>query len=129
MCTKIYGCAGFAYDNINKICYLVTKPIVDKLIRSKYRDKYNNNLFICNKIKPLMNSNNIIESTNAHKNNTIYLCKDGIDGFANFKSILDEKITDLKYKNLPIQIKPYKLKQVIWSNTKDLDPEYVNNND
>ncbi len=128
MCSKIYGCIGFAYNDKNKMCYLSTNPIVGDPIGSKYQKEYDENLFFCNKPNPIMNGNDEMQ-VNAHKDNTVYLCKDGMDEFASFKSILDEKITDLKFKNSLIKIKPYKLKQLIWSNTKDLDPNYVNKND
>jgi len=105
-CTKSLGCNGFSYD-MNK-CYLSTNPILGVPDKSKYIDEYNSNYMVCNKPHPIR-YNYMEKNKNALKKNTIYLCKKGENGFASYKSIIDN-IIDLKYNNSPFDFNLYELK-------------------
>jgi hypothetical protein len=119
LCTKTYDCIGFAYNDKTKNCYLGNNPIVGLPDRSYHRDEYNSKFTFCNKPHPIRH--NVDEmKVDAHKNNTIYLCKNGIKNFASFKYIIDNKINDLKYKTSPFNIEPYQLKTINWK--RPLDP-------
>jgi len=124
-CTKVYSCIGFSYDKKNKNCYLANNPIVGTPMDSIYKDEYEPGFIFCNKPDPIRTD---IDSQfkDALAKNTIYACKEGEDGDAGYKSMVDEKVTDLVLKDSKISIKPYKLKQIIWNDyKKDLDPDII----
>ena len=124
-CTKVYGCVGVSYDKQNRNCYLANNPIVGTPIGSIYVDEYQPGFVFCNKPDPIRTDVDI-EFKDALAKNTIYACKEGEDGDAGYKSMVDEKITDLIMKNTKIYVKPYKIKQIVWNDhKKDLDPDTV----
>lgn len=129
MCTKIYNCSGFAYDEDNEKCYLSQNTVITSPMDSIYRDEYNPNFEFCNKPYPIRDTIDE-QQFKALPKNTIYGCQDGDEGIASKQSIINDNIQNLKTQDDIIKVDQYKLKELIWpSFKKDLDPDYVTKDD
>ncbi len=128
MCTKIYGCNGFAYDD-NQKCYLSQSPIIGSPMESLYRNEYDPAFEFCNKPHPIKDE--IDEKLlQALPKNTIYTCQVGDEGVPKYQSILNDNITDVDMKESVISVKKYDLKLLTWPfEKKDIDANYTNIDD
>jgi hypothetical protein len=118
MATKILNCHGFAYDPVNKYCYLSKDEIYYSPEKKAFSNFYNRNFPRCNKLyridDPYYNSrNNIIR-------NATYKCMEKEGGDVIYK-IYDnkEKVKDkINIEKLNLEeIEPYTFVRIEWNGT------------
>jgi len=125
LCSKILGCAGFAYNDNTSKCYVSKTPINPIPLPALYDDEYKTTNTYCNKYMPLQTDFSI--STDMFAENRIYTCyknrNDFLgDFFFNNNQIIDMTNKDRSY----LEATPYELKKLNW---EDITDKYDINND
>jgi len=72
-CKTREGCYAFAFDKNKKICYPSQRILVDRPFYGLYKDLYNPEFAVCNKVKPIEEPSNKIPFTD-RKSNAMYEC-------------------------------------------------------
>uniref|UniRef100_A0A6C0EE84 Apple domain-containing protein n=1 Tax=viral metagenome TaxID=1070528 RepID=A0A6C0EE84_9ZZZZ len=78
ICSSVYKCSGFGYDDKEKKCYISQFPIFGQPIAGLYRNEYKTSQQSCNKIRPIQNADGITDETLVM--NRIYSCADNAIG-------------------------------------------------
>lgn len=131
MCTQVFGCNGFAYDDKTQKCYLSKYPIIQRPVYGLYIDEYESGQQRCNKIYPIKEEDvNISKiTTNQKRLNMLYSCAKDEKNKYNLKKIKDT-ISDFTIKGIDdIPYEDYELDYLTWPvNKKDLYAEDIINN-
>jgi hypothetical protein len=122
LCTKTYGCAGFAYDNANKKCYLSKNPILGRPGNSIYTGEYNSSFTRCNKRGKLDEGD--VEDEETRLTNALYMCADGEGSTYDPKLVVNGAYQEIP-ENMTVQIDPYNLHSIEWPEQKrDIEVKY-----
>lgn len=121
MCTKIFGCSGFATDNNNDICYLSKTPIIGKPTNKPFMNEYDKNTERCNKINTTIDTQTMSEFE--RKQNATYICtQNEIDNNQTIKIYdNDEKIIHSLEDLLYMTVNNYNFEAIDWGKEITLD--------
>lgn len=127
ICSKTLGCAGFAYDIDNNICYLSKNKIDDSPIKKEapksnqvFAQFYKNTMPRCNKLYVIDDS--LYNSNNNLIRNITYTCKDSESGneYNKIYNISEKKIDDITNLN-KLKFDPYTFVEIDWNKMIDLN--------
>lgn len=136
ICTETFGCIGFAYDGTNSKCYISKRPILYQPGNSLYSDEYNYGHYRCNKIDPLRDDIDNIDTITQDRlrRNMIYSCANEERDMFEIYKIVNNKIEKIPKTNisqdtrpnsfLTVEYEKYPLNEIIWpTQRKDLQPQ------
>jgi len=120
MCTKVFGCKGFAVDG-NNSCFLSKSLIIGRPEQSVFSTEYNRAYTRCNKIKPVEDP--VIATNLDLRNNATYVCNDGETSNQKSFKFYDTKEKTLKTleENNKIPMNNYTFEEIEWGNSIELD--------
>jgi PAN domain len=129
-CTKVLGCAGFAYDDANKYCYLSKDAIYFSPAKTAKADEtkvfaqfYDRDMPRCNKLymidDPLYNSrNNLLR-------NFAYICKEKESDMESQKTYKIYNKKEIPIKDVTkinhLKMDPYTFEEIEWNKSTNLD--------
>jgi hypothetical protein len=127
MCTKVYGCKGYAFDKNTNKCYLSKDFILGQpSFNTLYSDEYLTSQLRCNKKKPIDVDLEVIREADEYikKDNTVYLCSDNErDVYTYYKIVNGTKIAITPDQVRTIPYEPYVIGTIDWpKKKKDIDP-------
>jgi hypothetical protein len=118
MCSSVYGCGGFAYNDKLDKCYLSKFPITSPPLPSLYSDEFTTNNFYCNKLFPINTDYSI--NTDMYVDNKVYDC------YKNKAEFIGQKYFDMDGSEKTIfmndiyslKSSPYNINTLIWPREK-----------
>lgn len=129
ICTQMFGCNAFAYDDKNRKCYLSKYPIIQRPVFGLYVDEYDSKQQRCSKIYPIKEDIAIPTITDNQKRlNMLYSCAQSETDVYSLKKIKDS-YTDFTIKGIDdIPYEDYEMDFITWPiNKKDFIAEDIIN--
>lgn len=121
-CSKTYGCAGFAYDEENKKCFISKSPILGSPGNSLYTDSYSTDLVRCNKRGKIDLGD--VENEDSRLQNSLYMCANKEDGEYKPSLVLNNIFQEIP-NGMAVSIDDYELHNLDWPEyKKDLELSY-----
>lgn len=126
ICSSVYGCGGFAFDEPNKKCYISKYPLTVPPMPSQFSDGYNRKNIYCNKALPILSDVSI--------NNDLYVDNKIYDCYTEEAESMGKKYFDIGKKGVDIQSNDvyginsdsYKIQEITWP-TSQVDIKFDDN--
>ena len=134
LCKHMYGCAGFAHNSKDNICYLSNKPINNKPFPAQYYGEFKPENIHCNKLFTLLDSE-IDISEDMLLENSIYSCHTNYTDELGLQLFEDNNITNVTSKDykedwkLKYELKPLdKNREMNWEDLPRKELKYNDDN-
>jgi hypothetical protein len=112
MCTKIFDCVGFTYNNNTNKCYLSKSILFDKPIKSVFKDDYVESLSQCNKISLVTDP--LYANDIDFKRNATYSCRtNNIDQLKIYNNNKYKILNNIEELN-NIELDEYQMGTIYW---------------
>lgn len=126
ICTDVYDCEGFGYDNTTSKCYISKTPIINlPAASSLYVDEYESKQYRCNKIKPIKLDQRNTDPT-ILRDNQLYMCADDDRGYYDLYKIVNNTMEKINRGDIDkVNLEPYVMNEIEWPTKefkKDITP-------
>lgn len=117
MCTKIIDCIGFSYNDKTNKCYLSKSILLNKPVKSLFKNEYDETISQCNKIALV--SDPLYANDIDFKRNATYTCRtNSVDQLKIYNNNKNKMLNNIEELN-NIELDEYTMGRIDWDTTID----------